>query len=161
MSNFNDGLKQLEDVCGNGRDNVITLSTICINDEGLAKPYSRDVDAYYEDGAFYIMTLNDSLKIKQIENNPNVAFSVCEKWISGNGVAKNLGYVMKEKNAQTRLKLREAFKFWYDFANDESSENTIILKVEITEAIVIKDHNAIKYYMDFTTQEENYANRSL
>lgn len=43
------------------------------------------------------MTLNDSLKIKQIENNPNVAFSVCEKWISGNGFAKNLGYVMKEK----------------------------------------------------------------
>ena len=60
-----------------------------------------------------------------------------------------------------RLKLREAFKFWYDFANDESSENTIILKVEITEAIVIKDHNAIKYYMDFTKQEENYDNRVL
>ena len=106
MSNFSDGLKQLEDVCGNGKDNVITLSTICINNEGQVKPYSRDVDAYYEDGSFYIMTLNDSLKIKQIENNPNVSFSVCEQWISGNGIAKNLGYVMKPENAKLRLKLR-------------------------------------------------------
>lgn len=159
MSKFDDGLKLLEERCGGGRDNLISLSTICMNDEGIAMPYSRDVDAYYEDGAFYIMSTGDSLKIEQIENNPNVAFTVCGEWVRGNGIGINLGYVMRPENAEIRLKLREALKMWYEPTNDESDENTIILKVEITKAVVIKDHHATMYYLDLQNNVEDITTR--
>lgn len=48
-----------------GKDTVIALATI---ENGV--PYVRNVNAYYENGAFYIITYALSNKIKQIENNP-------------------------------------------------------------------------------------------
>lgn len=161
MSKFLDGVALLDERCGNFKDNLISLATVAINEYEKPVPYTRDVDAFYEDGCFYIMTLNDSLKIKQIEKNNNVAFTVCGEWVSGNGIATNLGYVMKPENAELRLKVREAFKMWYEPTNDESSENTIILKIEITEAIVIKDHHAVVYYLDFINKTENKDTRII
>ena len=32
------------------------------------------VDAYYEDGSFWIVTYGDSKKVSEITSNPNVAF---------------------------------------------------------------------------------------
>ena len=47
-----------------GKDTVIALATI---KNGV--PYVRNVNAYYENGAFYIITYALSNKIKHIENN--------------------------------------------------------------------------------------------
>ena len=38
-------------------------------------PYVRDVNAYYEDGVFYVTTWGKSNKMQQIAQNKNVAFS--------------------------------------------------------------------------------------
>ena len=44
---------------------------------GCRKPVSyTHLNAYYEDGSFYIITYALSNKIKQIEKNPNVAIAV-------------------------------------------------------------------------------------
>lgn len=45
-----------------GKDNVISLATSAEN-----VPYVRCVNAYYEDGAFYIITYALSNKMKQME----------------------------------------------------------------------------------------------
>ena len=45
-----------------GKDTVIALATV----EG-GVPYVRSVNAYYENGAFYIITYALSNKMKQIE----------------------------------------------------------------------------------------------
>ena len=51
-----------------GKDTVIALATA---DEGV--PYVRNVNAYYEEGAFYVVTYGLSDKMQQIGRNPSVA----------------------------------------------------------------------------------------
>lgn len=53
-----------------GKDTVIALATV-----EQEVPYVRKVNAYYEDGSFYIITYALTNKIKQIEKNPNVAIA--------------------------------------------------------------------------------------
>ena len=156
MSKYEEGLQLIEERCGNGKDNLISLATIGIevNADGKPKPYVRDVDAFYEDGVFYIVTYGKSGKIEQIAQNPDVAFTVCSQWFSGHGIGENLGWVLDPKNAKLRAKLRTVFAEWYDFANNEKDENCCILAVRITKAKVIKDHGAEIYRMDFINKVE-------
>lgn len=156
MSKYLEGLKLIEERCGNGKDNVISLSTIAMEPgaDGNPRPYIRDVDAYYEDGVFYVTTWGKSTKMQQIEKNKEVAFSVCSQWFSGNGIGENLGWVLDPKNAELRKKLRKAFAEWYDFANKEQSKECIILAIRITRGTVIKDHGAVRYHMDFVNRKE-------
>ena len=58
MSRYEEGLKIVEEMCGNGKDNVISLATIALepNSDGKPRPFVREVDALYEDGVFYVTT---------------------------------------------------------------------------------------------------------
>lgn len=153
MNRFEEGLKLVEKSCGNGKDNVIALSTIAIED-GAPSSYVREVDAFYEDGVFYITTYGKSNKIQQIEQNNKVAFSVCFEGISGCGVGENLGWVMEPKNGEIRTKLRKAFSKWYDEANNEENKNCVILAVRITKCRIFRDHGAVRYNLDFVNKLE-------
>ncbi|HEX3021711.1 MAG TPA: pyridoxamine 5'-phosphate oxidase family protein [Lachnospiraceae bacterium] len=156
MSRYEEGLRLIDERCGNGKDNVISLSTIAMepNADGNPRPYVRDVDAFYEDGVFYITTWSKSTKMQQIAQNSEVAFTVCSEWFSGNGVGENLGWVLDPKNAEIRTKLRKTFAAWYDYANNEQDENCVILAIRITRSTVIKDHGAERYNMDFVNKIE-------
>ena len=57
MSKYEEGLKIIEEKFGNGKDNVIALATIAqeLSGDGKPRPVVRDVDAYYEDGVFYVV----------------------------------------------------------------------------------------------------------
>jgi len=157
MSKYEEGLKIIEEKVGNGKDNVISLATIAREPsaDGKPRPVSRDVDAFYEDGHFYIVTWAKSNKMLQIEQNPEVSFSVNFGWLSGNGVAQNLGWVLDPKNAEIRVKLRTAFAEWYDKANDESNENCAILSIRLTRATINHNHGAAFYHMDFVDKAES------
>lgn len=128
-----------------GKDNLIAIATT--DGECL---YNRMVDAYYEDGAFYISTYALSNKVKQIESNPEVAVCAVD-WFSGRGNGLNLGWVLDPQNAEIRLKLREAF-VWYDDANNEQDPNCCILEIRLMDGMLIKDHHAIRYQIDFTNK---------
>lgn len=125
------------------KDSVIALATM--DDNGLN---NRMVDAYYEDGAFYISTHALSNKVIDIEKNPQVAICAID-WFSGHGIGENLGWVLDPQNAAIRLKLREAFSAWYDHANNEQDKNCCFLKISLTDGMLIKDHHAIRYQLDF------------
>ncbi len=156
MSRYEEGIKLIEERCGNGKDNLISLSTIAMepNADGKPRPYIRDVNAYYEDGVFYVTTWAKSTKMQQIAKNNEVAFSVYSQWFSGNGIGENLGWVLDPNNAEIRIKLRKAFAEWYDFANKEQDETCVILAIRITRATVIKDHGMVRYNMDFVNKVE-------
>ena len=156
MSRYEEGLKLIEESCGNGKDNVIALSTIAMeaNADGKPRPYVRDVDAYYEDGVFYITTWAKSTKIRQIAQNPEVAFAVCFEGLSGNGIGENLGWVLAPQNVELRTRLREVFADWYDHANNEKDENCIILAIRITRAAIFRDHGAVRYNLDLVNKVE-------
>ena len=69
-----------------GKDTVIALGTT----DG-AYPAIRYVNAYYEDGTFYVITYALSHKMQQIEKNPNV--SVCAEWFTARGKGENGGFL--------------------------------------------------------------------
>ena len=70
-----------------GKDMVIALATA---EKGV--PYVRYVNAYYENGAFYVITYALSNKIKHLENNPVIA--IAGEWFTAHGKGINLGYFM-------------------------------------------------------------------
>ena len=114
-----------------GKDTVIALATV---EHGV--PYVRKVNAYYEDGSFYIITYALSNKIKQIEKNPNVA--IAGDWFTAHGRGNNLGYFGKEENRIIAEKLKIVFAEWIDNGhNNFDDENTIILCVELTDGLLL------------------------
>ncbi len=128
------------------KDSLIALATM--DDNGM---HNRIVDAYYEDGAFYVVTYLPSNKMQQIIKSPNVAICSID-WFNGHGVGENIGWVLEPKNAEIRLKLREAFSAWYDDANNEQDENCCILKIRLVDGMLIKDHHAVRYQIDFVNK---------
>lgn len=106
-----------------GGDNIIALAT---TNEGV--PYVRNVNAYYENGAFYVITYARSNKIKHIEKNPTVA--IAGDWFTAHGKGINLGFFGKKENHQIAEKLRSAFKEWIDNGhNNFQDENTILRRI--------------------------------
>ena len=77
-----------------GKDSLIALATTVNN-----VPYVRTIDAFYENGAFYVLTHALSGKMKQIRENPVVAVS--GEWFTAHGISAG-SEVMK-----TRLWLKK------------------------------------------------------
>ena len=114
-----------------GKDTVIALATV--KDD---VPYVRSVNAYYENGAFYIITHALSNKMKQIKSNPTVAIS--GDWFTAHGKGINLGYFGKEENHVIAEKLKKVFAEWIDNGhNNFDDENTIILRIELTSGLLL------------------------
>ena len=127
--------------------------------DGKPRPVVRDVDAYYEDGVFYITTHVNSNKIQQIEQNPEVSIAVCSEWFTANGIGENLGWVLDPKNAELRTKLRTVFAEWYDIANNEKDEGCCILAIRLTRGTLNINHWEKLPHLDFVnkTHMENGA----
>ena len=143
MSNYENAMNIMTERFG--KDTLIAVATT----DGT-RLYNRMVDAYYENGAFYVSTYSLSNKMRQIDGNPDVA--VCSAdWFSGNGIGTNLGWVLKPENAEIRAKVRSAF-VWYDAVNNEKDENCCILEIKLTHGMLIKDHHAIRYQIDFANE---------
>ncbi len=124
-----------------GHDSLIALAT-CENNI----PSVRTVDAYYENGAFYIITHALSNKMKQIEKNPDVAVS--GDWFTAHGKAENMGYFCSEENRSIAQRLREVFSEWIDNGhNDFSDENTCILRIWLTNGVLISENK--RYEVNF------------
>jgi len=71
MIKYEKAIKLLDEFCGSDKDNLIGLATISLttNEIGNARPSVRMVNAYYEDGAFYVSSASWKNKTKEIENN--------------------------------------------------------------------------------------------
>ncbi len=125
-----------------GKDSMIALATAIDN-----VPYVRNVDAFYENGAFYVLTHGLSNKMKQIEYNPTVALS--GEWFTAQGKGVQLGYFGKADNARIAEKMRDVFSAWIDNGhNDFDDINTCILRIELTSGILFS--NGKRYEIDFT-----------
>ena len=76
-----------------GRDSIVALATV-----ENEIPYVRNVNAYYENGSFYIITYALSNKMKHIEHNTTVA--IASDWFTAHGKGINLGYFGKTENLE-------------------------------------------------------------
>jgi hypothetical protein len=163
MSKYEKGLSILEEKFGNYKDNVLGLATIAIEPgaSGKPRPVVRDVDAFYEDGAFYVVTYAKSSKMQQIAQNNEIAIAVNFEWFTASGTGENMGWVMKPENADIRSKLRKAFEKWYDAANNENDENCCILKIGLTNGIINLNHHETLIHMDFENKTATVKGKDI
>ncbi len=114
-----------------GKDTIIALATT-----ENETPYVRYVNAYYENGAFYIITYALSNKMKHIKDNPVVA--IAGEWFTAHGKGNSLGYFGKKENSMIAEKLKTVFAEWIDNGHtDFDDENTVILRVELTDGLLL------------------------
>jgi len=151
MDEFEEGYRLLEEKFGRGRDNLISLATIAREpgSVGAPCPAVRGVDAFYEEGIFYVSTNGKSNKMLQIEQNPQVSIASTAEMFTASGIGENLGWVLDPKNSLLRDKLRAAFSNWYDMANNENDRNCCILAIRLTRGILNINHWEKLYHMDF------------
>lgn len=125
-----------------GTDNIIALATVDAD-----VPYVRYVNAFYEDGVFYIITYALSNKMNQITKNPTVA--IAGDWFTAHGKGINLGYFGKPENKDIAEKLKKAFHTWIDNGhNNFDDENTCILCIQLTDGVLFS--HGTRYDIDFT-----------
>lgn len=125
-----------------GKDSIIALATALDN-----IPYVRNVDAFYEDGSFYVLTHGLSGKMKQIEQNPTVALS--GEWFTAQGEGVNLGYFGKADNSYIANKMKQVFSAWINNGhNNFEDTNTCILRIQLTNGVLFSDGTC--YEIDFT-----------
>jgi len=125
-----------------GKDSIIALATAIDN-----TPYVRNVDAFYENRAFYVLTHALSGKMRQIEQNPTVAIS--GEWFTAQGKGINLGYFGSPENSFIANKMRQVFSAWIDNGHNNFADvNTCILRIELESGILFS--NGERFEIDFT-----------
>ena len=122
-----------------GRDTIIALATT-----ENEMPYVRYVNAYYENGAFYIITHALSNKMQHIKADPVVA--IAGEWFTAHGNSIRLGYFGKIENGMIAEKLKKVFTEWIDNGHtDFDDENTIILRVELTDGLLFSHDTGYEF----------------
>ena len=125
-----------------GKDSLVALATAVDN-----VPYVRCVDAFYEDGAFYVLTHGLSGKMRQIGQNPRVALS--GDWFTAQGIGENLGWFGSPENAPIAGKMEQIFSAWiHNGHNDFADPNTCILRIRLIRGVLFS--NGHRYEIDFT-----------
>lgn len=124
-----------------GKDNVISLATV-----DKDQPYVRSVNAFYEDGAFYVLTYELSGKMNQIARNPHVAIS--GDWFTAQGLGVNLGSFCSKANMDISAKMKKVFAGWINNGHSNlTDEHTCILKIKLTTGILFS--HGTRYDIDF------------
>ena len=124
------------------KDNIIALATTIGN-----TPYVRNVNAFYSEGAFYVLTYGLSNKMKQIEANPIVALA--GYWFTAHGKGVDLGYFGKPENEHIAKKMREVFSEWIDNGHNNFSDvNTCILRIDLVDGLLLS--HGTRYEIDFS-----------
>lgn len=128
-----------------GRDRLLALATAV---DGV--PYVRTVNAYYENGAFYVITYARSDKMQQIAQNPVVAVS--GDWFTAHGRAESLGWICEPANNLLADKLTHAFAEWINNGHTNFVDpNTIILRIGLTKGVLFS--HGTRYDIDFAQEE--------
>ena len=124
-----------------GNDNVISLAT---SENNI--PSVRYVNAFYESGAFFVLTYALSNKMNQIKQNQVI--SIAADWFTASGIGENLGYFGSEQNKELAGKMKSKFSEWIDNGhNNFEDENTIILKLKLTRGVLFS--NGTRYDIEF------------
>ena len=82
------------------------------------------------------MTIRRVCKMKHIKDNPVVA--IAGEWFTAHGKGFSLGYFGKRENCAIAEKLKKVFAEWINNGHtDFDDENTIILRVELTDGLLL------------------------
>lgn len=108
----------------------------------------RIVDTYYLEGSLYIVTHDNSEKVKQILKNKNV--SLCVNLNEFQGEAYHIGRPLDKRNKELREILINAFSNWYFAHNDESDPKMCYIQVRLDSCITYIGKKG--YIVDFNSR---------
>ena len=123
------------------KDNIFAMAT-----SNGQVPSVRMVDAYLEDGAFYLVTHSTSRKVQEIEVNPNVSLSKEIHRFFGSAV--NLGHPFAEGNEDIKAKIAELLPNRFFDRLDPNDDTLTIIRVDLTTGFFYKD--GLGYDVNFT-----------
>lgn len=130
-----------------GKDSIIAVATTIDN-----IPYVRNVNAFYCESSFYVLTYGLSNKMRQIAENPVVA--IAGDWFTAHGKGINLGYFGKTENKSIAERMRMAFSEWIDNGHNNFDDvNTCILRIELTDGVLLS--HGTRYEIDFSMGREH------
>ena len=124
-----------------GGDSLIALATT----DG-STPHVRSVDAYFEAGAFYVLTHRLSGKMQQIAANPAVA--ICGEWFTAHGKGECLGSFGAPENKAIAERMLDVFSAWiYNGHSDLDDPDTCVLRITLTDGVLFSDGR--RFEIDF------------
>lgn len=115
-------------------------------------PSVRFIDTYYENGSFFIVTYAKSQKVKDLEDNSEVA--LCNRLYRFSGNGHNIGHPLLPENQAIRERLIEEFEPWYFAHNNENDPNMCYVKIELKEGFFYKDGTGYKVNFPQKTAEQ-------
>lgn len=116
-----------------GSDSLIALAT-CVQNV----PSVRTVDAFYENGCFYVLTHSLSGKMQQVKKNPVCAIS--GDWFTAQGTGEDLGWFGRPENHPIADRMRTVFAAWINNGHSDLNDpNTCILCIRLKTAVLFAD----------------------
>lgn len=109
----------------------------------------RDLNAYYRDGKFYVLSKASNSLVHDIAINPRVG--LCHGSHNIYGMAKCLGHPLEAKNADLRKILKKQFSLNYDEYVTEHNKEMRIVEITVTQAETYTRYH--RYEIDFEKDE--------
>ena len=109
----------------------------------------RDVNVYYDNGKFYLLSKSTNSLMRDIAVNPRVGLCNASHNVYGN--AKSLGHPLEAKNADLRKMLKKQFSMNYDEYVTEHNPEMRIVEITVTTAETFTRYH--RYEIDFVKGE--------
>lgn len=142
METYNKAMQAMEKLFG--QDCVFAMATASKD----GKPSVRELDTYWQDGAFYVVTHRKTQKVREIEANPYM--SLCREWFRFSGTAVNIGHPRDAANAAIRETLMKVFEPWYLPHNNEDDPHMCFVKITPKSGFFFLDGTG--YKVDFAAR---------
>lgn len=108
----------------------------------------RDLNTYYNDGKFYVLSKEGNSLVHDIAVNPRVG--LCHGSHNIYGTAKSLGHPLEAKKAALRKMLKKEFSLNYDEYVTEHNPEMRIVEITVTKAETFTRYH--RYEIDFTAK---------
>lgn len=109
----------------------------------------RDLNTYYNNGKFYVLSKVSNSLMHDIAHNPRVGLCHGSHNIYGN--ARSLGHPLEAQNAELRKMLKKQFSLNYDEYVTEHNPEMRIVEITVTAAETFTRYH--RYEIDFVKGE--------
>ncbi len=129
------------------KENFGHVTEMCLASGANDVISARDVNAYYNDGKFYVLAKLGNTLMNDVQINPNVA--LCHGSHTMRGVARSLGHPLDVLNYAIRREMKRQFSLNYDEYVTEDNPDMRIVEITLTQAVT---------FTRFHRYEIDYAN---
>ncbi len=129
-------------------ENFSQVTEMCLASSANDVVNARDLNAYYHDGKFYVLSKLGNTLMHDIAINPKVG--LCHGSHNMKGIARSLGHPLDAENAAMRKAMKREFSLNYDEYVTEDNPDMRIVEITLTHAETYTRYH--RYEIDFVNQ---------